>query len=633
MTIHQTKDPAFAFSLLDFLPDAIIWVRPVFNDADQVEDFEVAYSNKAADIGMNHPKGSLAGLYMLRDGVPSRESAESNFKHYLDVYQTGEIREYSFFAHHANRQFETVRRPFEGGVLSTTRDRRAQREAEKKVEQTSRVLQSIVDSSPNGIAVYEAMRDKGGNIYDFKVRLYNERSNELMGFTADERPNLTLRSILERLQAESFFDRYVEVVERGTTLQREQFVARTQKWLSNTTVKLDDGFLVTLTDITESRRDKENMERAAQRFETVVNTSKAGMFTLIPVKDERGEVIDFHFGLVNQAVASYIGQTADVLKGALASMYFPAYQTNGLFDIYKDNYLTGTPYNFDFHYEDGYDVFFNIDVVKVGDEVLVTFTDHTTLKRLQRTLEAKMEELRRSNTNLEEFAHAASHDLKEPIRKVQTFASRLRFSLQSRINESEASLFERMTLATERMHQLVDDLLQYSQVSFTSQQKEEVDLNERLRQVLSDLEVQIEEKRATITVGPLPTVKGYGRQLQQLFQNLISNALKYSQPGVPPQITVQARIVKALDVPQRLSAEPGDKEFDLIEVQDNGIGFEQQYAERIFQMFQRLHGRSEYAGTGVGLSIVQKVAENHEGYVTAESEPGQGATFRIYFPK
>jgi len=160
-----------------------------------------------------------------------------------------------------------------------------------------------------------------------------------------------------------------------------------------------------------------------------------------------------------------------------------------------------------------------------------------------------------------------------------------------------------------------------------------VDLNERLRQVLSDLEVQIEEKRATITVGPLPTVKGYGRQLQQLFQNLISNALKYSQPGVPPQITVQARIVKALDVPQRLSAEPGDKEFDLIEVQDNGIGFEQQYAERIFQMFQRLHGRSEYAGTGVGLSIVQKVAENHEGYVTAESEPGQGATFRIYFPK
>ncbi len=200
------------------------------------------------------------------------------------------------------------------------------------------------------------------------------------------------------------------------------------------------------------------------------------------------------------------------------------------------------------------------------------------------------------------------------------------------MNDKETDLFERMQNATDRMTILVDDLLSYSHVSATPLQMEEVDLNEKLRFVLSDLEVQVEEKKAVISIGPLPTVKGYRRQLQQLFQNLLGNALKYSKPGEPPQISINSRTVTGADVPLDLPAQQAGKSYYLIEVADNGIGFEQQYAHKIFGMFQRLHGRSEYAGTGVGLSIARKVVENHKGYIWAESEPGKGSSFKVLLP-
>jgi light-regulated signal transduction histidine kinase (bacteriophytochrome) len=296
-------------------------------------------------------------------------------------------------------------------------------------------------------------------------------------------------------------------------------------------------------------------------------------------------------------------------------------------------YLTGKQQQFDFHYiGETVDVWANIRITRIGDEILGTFTDITQIKTLQLQLEQNIEELKRSNVYLGEFAHAASHDLKEPIRKIHTFAERLHSSLHDRMNEVEASVFERMQMAAKRMNLLVEDLLTYSHVSETPLQMEEVDMNEKFRIVLSDLEVQIEEKKAVIHIGQLPTVKGYRRQLQQLFQNLLGNALKYSKKDTPPQITIRAQIITGADAQEHLPAILAEKRYHLIEVQDNGIGFEQQYAERIFSMFQRLHGRSEYEGTGIGLSIARKVVENHQGHIWATGKPGEGATFQVLLP-
>jgi light-regulated signal transduction histidine kinase (bacteriophytochrome) len=264
--------------------------------------------------------------------------------------------------------------------------------------------------------------------------------------------------------------------------------------------------------------------------------------------------------------------------------------------------------------------------------VLVTFNDYTALKKTQLQLEKLVEDLKKSNSYLEEFAHVASHDLKEPIRKIHTFSDRLKLSIGNRLNENELAIFNRMQNATERMMLLMDDLLSYSHLSLTTKKMETVDLNEKIKNVLNDLEVLIEEKSAQIQVANLPTIQGYRRQLQQLFQNLIGNAIKYSKNGVTPQINIKASLVNGADVPQIAGTELVSNQYRLIEVEDNGIGFEPAYAERIFGMFQRLHGKTEYPGTGVGLSIARKVVENHNGFIWAESELGKGATFKVLLP-
>ncbi len=248
-------------------------------------------------------------------------------------------------------------------------------------------------------------------------------------------------------------------------------------------------------------------------------------------------------------------------------------------------------------------------------------------------LEKANQDLQRSNVNLEEFAYAASHDLKEPIRKVHFFTDRLKADLKEKLDNNQNQLFERMENATQRMGSLVDDLLSYSQVSRGVPDMEDLSLNQKVKNVLEDLELEVQEKKAVIKVGELPNIKGNKRQMQQLFQNLISNALKYSKPGTPPEITISSREVTGNMARPDLPPEDGSKKYHLIEVKDNGIGFESKDADRIFNVFTRLHGSSEYRGTGVGLSIVRKVVESHHGVIWAESTPGKGSSFKLLLPK
>ncbi|TDH24617.1 PAS domain S-box protein [Segetibacter sp. 3557_3] len=240
---------------------------------------------------------------------------------------------------------------------------------------------------------------------------------------------------------------------------------------------------------------------------------------------------------------------------------------------------------------------------------------------LERTLELENlnDELKRSNQNLEEFAYAASHDLKEPIRKIHFFTHQLKNQLHTQLLENQKWAFSRIENATDRMGNLIDDLLLYSHVSQRPREIERVDLNQKVHRVLEDLEVDIAEKKAAIRIGKLPVVQGHGRQLQQLLQNLVSNALKYSRPDVPLHIDITASQV-----------EENGRMYHQLTITDNGIGFKQEYAHRIFQMFIRLHGKAEYSGTGVGLSIVKKVVENHKGFIQVDSTPDVGSTFRIF---
>ena len=261
------------------------------------------------------------------------------------------------------------------------------------------------------------------------------------------------------------------------------------------------------------------------------------------------------------------------------------------------------------------------------------FEEELNRKVNERTLalQIKNAELESSNQRLEEFAYAASHDLKEPMRKISFFTDRLKNQLQQRLLEGEIQTFSRIEASIRRMVSLVDDLLQYSHLNQMPLEKDRIDLNKKVLSVLEDLELDIKEKKAVIEIGNLPTISGYRRQVEQLFQNLISNSLKYAKPDIAPEITIQSKQVHSNQYPSVFS-EGLEGQYILVEVSDNGIGFDPTDSEDIFKLFYRLHQQGVLSGTGIGLAIVKKVMQNHNGKIVAESNLGNGATFRLFFP-
>jgi PAS domain S-box-containing protein len=256
-------------------------------------------------------------------------------------------------------------------------------------------------------------------------------------------------------------------------------------------------------------------------------------------------------------------------------------------------------------------------------------SDISVRKEAEERLRLAAEQLRRSNLELQEFASVASHDLQEPLRKIQAFGDRLRVKCAPALGENGRDYLERMQDAARRMQILLHDLLTLSRVTSTAQPFEKVDLRKVVQDVVSDLEVRIEQTGARIEIGRLPVIDADAGQMRQLLQNLISNALKFHAPEILPRVIVSAKV---LDNAESLAGSMPGEELVQIMVRDNGIGFDERYLDRIFQVFQRLHSRSEFEGTGIGLAVCRKIADRHGGMISAKSTEGQGATFIVTLP-
>lgn len=266
------------------------------------------------------------------------------------------------------------------------------------------------------------------------------------------------------------------------------------------------------------------------------------------------------------------------------------------------------------------------------DQTIIGFSkvtrDLTEQKLAEDQLHSYMRELELQNSELEQFAYVASHDLQEPLRKIQTFSELIQQNFHNEVFVKK--YFEKLNSSAKRMAQLVKSLLNYSRLSKDKSEITIINLNSLVDDVKKDFELLIQEKNAVVTTEELPSIVGNYVQLGQLFSNLISNSLKFSERA--PKISISTKLVSKVDI---LDAAP----FPLLHPTylkiifvDNGIGFEQQYNKIIFSLFQRLHGKQDYAGTGIGLSLCKKIAENHNGFITAISELGKGAEFNIYLP-
>jgi PAS domain S-box-containing protein len=255
--------------------------------------------------------------------------------------------------------------------------------------------------------------------------------------------------------------------------------------------------------------------------------------------------------------------------------------------------------------------------------------DLTHKKEAEDKLAAYTAELEIQNSELEQFAYVASHDLQEPLRKIQTFTG----LIQENIDDPEfvKTYFEKLDSSAQRMAELVKSLLNYSRLSKQKEKEFErvIDLKKIAANVCEDFELLIQEKKAVIVTEALPVIHGNEMQIGQLFSNLIGNALKFSLED--PLVIINCSVVNKSEIPDAPKVLNENKYLELKFV-DNGIGFEEQYSKKIFALFQRLHGKQDYAGTGIGLALCKRIVENHNGHIVATGELGKGATFCVYFP-
>jgi signal transduction histidine kinase len=267
-----------------------------------------------------------------------------------------------------------------------------------------------------------------------------------------------------------------------------------------------------------------------------------------------------------------------------------------------------------------------------GSQILLGINfDITDEHLLNIELQERNRELEKSNQELASFNHVASHDLQEPLRKIQTFISRVSDADKAVLSDSAKDYISKIEVSAKRMRVLIDDLLLFSRTNTTKKEFIKSNLNELLENAKSELTEIIDEKKATITVSKLPKLDVIPYQIEQLFINLIGNSLKYSQPGIRPEINIVTEKVSAKDYPDLL--EQNSKKFYKITFSDNGMGFDPQFKETIFILFQRLHSKTDYPGTGIGLAICKKIVENHKGHITADSILGKGSVFTVFLPE
>lgn len=374
-------------------------------------------------------------------------------------------------------------------------------------------------------------------------------------------------------------------------------------------------------------------QQQADQLKFVIDSALTAMALYAIVRNPAtGELVDLRYELINHMAERMTGRSAAELVGKTMRTAFPGIDQTGIWPRYQQLAETGETLRYHNHYTaNGYDIWYEVQGVRNGDWIVLSFLDITELKNTQLKLEALNQELIRSNENLQQFAYVASHDLQEPLRKIQSFGDLLK-NTGLPAEGPATDYLDRMQSAARRMSILIKDLLAYSRITTHRDSFRPVSLDEVVHNALTTLDMLMLESKAVVETDALPTVQGDATQLEQLMQNLLSNALKFKKPDQTPHIQLRATRLAAGELPPAVHPTKAVPRYVRIDVVDNGIGFAQKDSSLIFNVFQRLHTRSQYEGTGIGLAVVDKVVRNHGGAVTATSEPGAGTTFSVYLP-
>ncbi len=538
------------------------------------------------------------------------------------------------------------------GVTNTARDNTTEKETEQKLRALNvrleeqnlllldgrAFLNNIFKSTSNVVMNLAAARDSTGKIIDFDILFINDAINPVTGDMPDEIKNQKASKIFPTIFTSGVFEKLVTCIEENREMVYETVYDRDGRkiWFQATAIKLKDGVTITTRDISLERERANTLLQLNEQLEiqNAILTeaealAKVGSYrwdtktNISGLSDNFYRILEFEpqefpfsFNDFKRFVhpddlEDYERRELQILNNKEPQTY--TYRIITRSGKVKQLKTTG-------HYE-------NRDNKSIVVGVVQDITEEI---KSEQKLKNKNEELKRSNAELESFNRVASHDLQEPVRKIQLFISRISENELEKFSEKGRMYFTKINTSANRMQTLIKYLLSYSRLNRTKADFVKVDLNETMNKVLEDLEERIIETGVEIAVDELPTIKAIAYQMEQLLNNLVSNAVKYRNLTEVPKIVIDCKKLPRTKIPDNFDKKR--RNYYRLSVMDNGIGFDQENAEKIFGLFERLHQKEEYSGTGIGLAICKKIVDNHKGHIVAESEKGKGSTFCVFLP-
>lgn len=549
-------------------------------------------------------------------------------------------------------------------LLSVSRDITERKQAEKALQESNQQIINIFESITDAFLTLDQQ---------WRVTYLNSQAAHLLQKKREELLGKNLWDELPQTASSSFFKQYQQAVSQRTSIGFEEFYAPLNSWFEVRAYPSPDGLSVYFRDITARKQVELELQRQnlrSQLFADVTLKIRQSLeideilqATVAEVQKllQADRALIFRLWsngvghIVTEAVVpeypSVVGQ--NITDECFGSEYLKKYIQGRIYTISDVDKAGVQPCLVQFMRQFSVKAklvmpillkeelwgllivhqcssprqwtSFEVELLRqLADQIGIALAQAQILEVETR----RREELNRSNVELQEFASIASHDLQEPLRKIQTFGNRLKTISSETLTDQGLDYLERMQNAAERMQSLIDDLLILSRITTRARPFVAVNLVQVTREVLSDLEVLIQQTRGRVEMGELPYIEADPVQMRQLLQNLIGNALKFHKDQAPPIIKIYGKLLVG-DHPAKNAV---GVELCQILVEDNGIGFDEKYLDRIFNVFQRLHSRSEYPGTGMGLAICRKIAERHGGSITAVSTPGEGATFIVTLP-
>ncbi len=532
------------------------------------------------------------------------------------------------------------------GIMAVSHDVTAEFIARKKLQESEARFKSLIEQAPVATVVLTGR--------EMKIDIINTRMLEYYG-KDDSIIGMPIADALPELKDQRFLDLLDEVYTTGRTHEehdaraillvngepREFYFDYTYKPLFDSDGKIY-GVMDMAVDVTEQYHVRQALEESKNLLEFTIDATELATWDMDIVKNTFSG---------NRRMREWFGLPAE------GAVKLPL-ENSVVLESDRERVFNAMDMAMDPDRKSKYDVEFTLVQAETGEHRIVRsrgkvrFDDENRPSRFNGTIQDitretiarnKIEEvvaertrelaevnssLKRINSELEQFAYIASHDLQEPVRKISIFTHMLRDALPD-VDDRSKGFLSKIENAAARMTNLIKDVLSYSQLSENKEVYEKLDLNEIVQNIISDFELVIEQKNATIEINDLPVIEAVPLQMTQLFGNLISNSLKYSQVGIDPVISINAELLSPDDT--RIAAR-SRSQYYLITISDNGIGFSEEYAEKIFSIFQRLHGKGEYEGTGIGLAICRKIVENHSGTISASGILNGGSTFKILLP-